>query len=101
MTKHWQDRFGEWFKKLWVDEEYNQRIMEMEKKESFLKNLSDLGYAYDDGNDWYQRKWITNEGKESILEVFQPLETGEWKKLMIGYGDRVFFEEQVSESTPG
>ena len=49
------------------------------------------------GNEWWERKWTTNEGKESILEVYQELEHGGWNKLMIGYGDRVFFEEKVDK----
>tara|TARA_R100001594_G_C3911866_1_gene233478 strand:+ start:113 stop:409 length:297 start_codon:yes stop_codon:yes gene_type:complete len=98
MTKHWQDRLTEWFKKLWVDEEYNKKIAEMEKRQFFLQSLKDKGYSYDQGNAWWERKWITNGGKESILEVYQQLENGEWKQLMIGYGDRVFFEEKVSSS---
>ena len=99
MTKHWQDRFSEWLRKFWVDEEYNRKMAEMEKKESFLHKIAEEGYTYDRDNEWYVRKWTTNEGKESILEVYQELEHGGWNKLMIGYGDRVFFEEKVSEST--
>ena len=54
---------------------------------------------YNIGNEWWERKWTTNQGKESIREVYQELENGEWKQMMIGYGDNVFFEEKVSEST--
>jgi len=99
MTQHWQDRLTEWFKKFWVDEEYNKKMADLEKKEIFLSELKEKGYAYDTGNEWYVRKWTTNSDKESILEVYQQLENGSWNKLMIGYGDRVFFEEEVSEST--
>ena len=35
------------------------------------------------------------EGKETIQEVYKH-ESGEWKQLMIGYGDRVFYEEKVN-----
>ena len=98
MTKHWQDRLTEWFRKFWVDEEYNKKIAEMEKRQLFLQSLKDKGYSFDQGNSWWERKWITNGGKDSILEVYQQLESGEWKQLMIGYGYRVFFEEKVSSS---
>ena len=98
MTKHWQDRFSEWLGKFWVDEEYNRLVAEAEKKQLFLQGLKDKGYSYDSGKEWGERKWITNGGKESILEVHQELENGEWKQLMIGYGDHVFYEEKVDGS---
>ena len=59
------------------------------------ERLKDDGYAYDRDNDWWERTWTTNEGKESIREIFQPLESGKWKKLMIGYGDTIFYDEDV------
>ncbi len=59
------------------------------------EKLKDDGYAYDRDNDWWERIWTTNEGKESIREIFQPLESGKWKKLMIGYGDTIFYDEDV------
>ena len=96
MTKHWQDRFSDWLRKFWVDEEYNRLVEEAEKKQLFLQGLKDKGYSYDSGNEWWERKWITNSGKESILEVYQELESGNWKQLMIGYGDHVFYEEEVN-----
>ena len=99
MTKHWQDRFSEWLRNFFVDEEYNRKMEKYEKKQLFLRELSEKGYMYNIGNEWWERKWTTNQGKESIREVYQELENGQWKQLMIGYGDRVFFEEEVSEST--
>ena len=98
MTKHWQDRFSEWLRKFWIDEEYNQRMAEIEKRDYFISSLKEKGYMWEIGNEWWERKWTTNEGKESILEVYQELEHGGWNKLMIGYGDRVFFEEKVDKS---
>ena len=99
MTKHWQDRFSEWLRNFFISEEYNKKMREMEKKEYFISSLKEKGYMYNLGNEWWERKWTTNQGKESIREVYQELENGQWKQLMIGYGDRVFFEEEVSEST--
>ena len=34
-------------------------------------------------------------GSETIKEVYQQLENGSWKQLMIGYGDNIFYEENV------
>ena len=98
MTKHWQDKFEGWLKKFFVDEEFNRQVAEAEKKQLFLQGLKDKGDSYDSGNEWWERKLITNGGKESILEVNQELENGEWKQLMIGYGDHVFYEEKVDAS---
>ena len=97
MTKHWQDRFSEWLRNFFISEEYNKKMREMEKKQFFLLDLKEKGYMYNLGNEWWERKWTTNQGKESIREVYQELENGEWKQLMIGYGDHVFFEEQVDK----
>ena len=97
MTKHWQDQFSEWLRNFFISEEYNKKMREMEKKEFFLQDLKEKGYMYNLGNEWWERKWTTNQGKESIREVYQELENGEWKQLMIGYGDHVFFEEQVDK----
>ena len=98
MTKHWQDRFSEWLRNFFISEEYNKKMREMEKKEYFISSLKEKGYMYNLGNEWWERKWTTNQGKESIREVYQELENGEWKQLMIGYGDNVFFEEKVDKS---
>ena len=97
MTKHWQDQFSEWLRNFFISEEYNKKMREMEKKEFFLQDLKEKGYMYNLGNEWWERMWTTNQGKESIREVYQELEIGEWKQLMIGYGDHVFFEEQVDK----
>ena len=99
MTKHWQDQFSEWLRNFFISEEYNKKMREMEKKQFFLLDLKEKGYMYNLGNEWWERKWTTNQGKESIREVYQELENGKWKQLMIGYGDHVFFEENVSKST--
>ena len=97
MTKHWQDQFSDWLRNFFISEEYNKKMREMEKKEFFLQDLKEKGYMYNLGNEGWERKWTTNQGKESIREVYQELENGEWKQLMIGYGDHVFFEEQVDK----
>jgi len=61
----------------------------------FTSQLEADGYVYNDIRDWWERTWSTNEGKESIQEVYK-LEGDNWKQLMIGYGDRVFYEENVN-----
>ena len=61
----------------------------------FIDRLESEGYQYDSGNAWWERTWSTNNGKESIREVYQQLESGNWKQLMIGYGDNIFYEESV------
>mgnify|MGYP001166909465 FL=1 len=59
-----------------------------------LEDMEKDGYSYDQGNEWWVRTWTTNQGKETIREIYQQLENGKWNKLMIGYGDRVFYEEE-------
>ena len=51
--------------------------------------------------DWWERTWSTNEGKETIIEAYKEDPPGEWKQLMIGYGDRVFYEEEVNDNGGG
>ena len=61
----------------------------------FIEGIKEEGYTYNDFRDCYERTWTTNEGKESIIEAFKQDDEG-WKKVMIGYGDRVFYEERVN-----
>ena len=65
------------------------------KRTPFIDLIESRGYKYDSGNDWYERTWQTNMGSETIKEVYQQLENGSWKQLMIGYGDNIFYEENV------
>jgi hypothetical protein len=60
--------------------------------------MEDDGYSYDKDNEWWVRVWTTNQGKESIREVYQKLENGTWNKLMIGYGDNIFYEQKVGNN---
>ena len=74
---------------------------EQEQEHPLILTLKSKGYEYDVGNDWYERTWTTNggeESEESIREIYQQLENGEWNKLMIGYGDTVFYEEKVDDN---
>ena len=71
------------------------------EEDCFVGKIESLGYRYDSGNDWYERTWSTDsEPKETIREVFQQLESGKWNKLMIGYGDQIFYEEVVEDGSP-
>jgi len=95
----WQDRFKDWLLSedpKWDPDQVVCTVDDVEE-DCFIGKIQELGYKYDSGNDWYERTWTTNEGKESIREVYQQLENGEWNKLMIGYGDQVFFEEKVGK----
>ena len=87
--KKWWQSFKEWFVSL--------TRVETEPVPSFTDGLTDKGYVYNDVRDWWERTWSTNEGQETILEVYKEEPAGEWKQLMIGYGDRVFYEEKVDE----
>ena len=60
----------------------------------FTSQLESDGYVYNDIRDWWERTWTTNEGKESIIEAYKHDNEG-WKSVMVGYGDRVFYEERV------
>jgi hypothetical protein len=78
----------------WVKSLFSGQVPE-EPKDFILSKMEPDGYSYDTDNDWWVRTWTTNQGKESIREIYQKLESGKWNKLMIGYGDRVFYEETV------
>ena len=72
-----------------VEEEFNI-------SDPFLIKLKDDGYQWSSIKQWWWRKWeTTSTPKESIIEAFKEDDNGEWKQLMIGYGDRVFYEEKV------
>ena len=74
---------------------FNNLDLPEEQEDPLILVLKSKGYVYDSGNDWWERIQTTNEGKETIREVYQQLENGDWNKLMIGYGDRIFYEEKV------
>ena len=92
----------EWIRK-WFHLD-NQRRWEPDKVECSVDDvpveclsfeLMDRGFHFNVEEDWWERTWTTNEGKESIIEEFKQDDEG-WKKVMIGYGDRVFYEERVN-----
>ena len=88
---HWQDKVSESLSNLF---KFNK--IEESKPDPFIVEIEDKGYKYDHDNDWYERTWTTeSEPKESIREVYQQLESGDWNQLMIGYSDNIFYEERV------
>ncbi len=99
----WQDRFKDWLLSedpKWDPDQVVCTVDDVEE-DCFIGKIQELGYQYDTGNDWYERTWSTDsEPKETIREVFQQLESGKWNKLMIGYGDQIFYEEVVEDGSP-
>ena len=72
--------------------------MEPEREIDFITSIIDKGFHHDKVNDEYVRKWITEGGEESILEIYKKQwDTNQWKQLMVGYGDYVFYEEILDE----
>jgi|TARA_B100001250_G_C19451998_1_gene636396 hypothetical protein len=68
--------------------------MTPEEEIDFITSIIDRGFHYDRVNDEYVRKWITEGGEESILEIYKKKwDTNEWKQMMVGYGDNIFYEE--------
>jgi hypothetical protein len=62
----------------------------------FIANLIDKGFHYDRSSDEYIRKWNTEGGEESILEIYKKVwHSNKWKQSMVGYDDNVFYEEML------
>ena len=78
----------------WVKTLFSGRVVEPEV-DPILSKMEDDGYSYDSDNEWWVRTWTTNQGKESIREIYQKLESGKWNKLMIGYGDNIFYDQII------
>ena len=72
--------------------------MTPEEEIDFIQSILEKGFHYDRLNDEYVRNWSTETGrKESILEIYKKQwDTNEWKQLMVGYGDYVFYEETMN-----
>ena len=72
--------------------------MDPEREIDFIQSIIEKGFHCDKLNDEYVRKWITEGGEESILEIYKKQwDTNQWKQLMVGYGDYVFYEEILDE----
>ena len=59
----------------WVKTLFSGRVVEPEV-DPILSKMEDDGYSYDSDNEWWVRTWTTNQGKESIREIYQKLESG-------------------------
>ena len=57
--------------------------------------LKSKGYEFDEENQYWIREWTTNGGQEKVLEVAMKTEDGEWNKLMMTPGGKVFYAEVV------
>ncbi len=57
--------------------------------------LKSKGYDFDHENQYWVREWITNGGQEKVLEVALKTEDGEWNKLMMTTGGKVFYAEAI------
>ena len=81
------------------DPKFRSRVI-INHDDPFIEELVSKGYTFDIGNSWYRRRWTTNNGAESIEEIYQMVEHGDnksWKHLMIGYNNEIFYEEPVGE----
>ena len=81
------------------DPKFRSRVI-INHDDPFIDELLSKGYTFDIANSWYRRRWTTNQGAESIEEVYQMLEHGDnksWKHLMIGYNNKIFYEEPVEK----
>ncbi len=57
--------------------------------------LKSKGYEFDEENQYWVREWTTNGGQEKVLELAMKTEDGEWNKLMMTPGGKVFYAEAV------
>ena len=81
------------------DPKFRSRVI-INHDDPFIDELLSKGYTFDIANSWYRRRWTTNQGAESIEEIYQMLEHGDnksWKHLMIGYNNEIFYEEPVEK----
>ena len=59
------------------------------------ERLKSKGYEFDEGNQYWIREWTTNGGQETVLELAMKTDDGEWNKLMLTTGGKVFYAEAV------
>ena len=81
------------------DPKFRSRVI-INHDDPLIDELVSKGYTFDIANSWYRRRWSTNNGAESIEEVYQMVEHGDnksWKHLMIGFNNEIFYEEPVEK----
>jgi hypothetical protein len=70
-------------------------------EETFIAGIVDKGFYYDaelsdnTGDRWI-RKWITEHGHDSILEVYCREIDSRWLQQMVSTNGEVFYEERVT-----
>lgn len=63
----------------------------------FIEQLLSDGYEYNTHHHCYERVWTTNDGKESITELYlKDSNSEDWLHKMIGYGGSIFYQERVT-----
>ncbi len=55
--------------------------------------LKSRGYEFDPNNQWWVREWITNQGKEKVLEIAVKTDDGKWNKMMMTPDGYMFYAE--------
>ena len=81
------------------DPKFRSRVI-INHDDPLIDELVSKGYTFDIANSWYRRRWSTNNGAESIEEVYQMVEHGDnksWNHLMIGFNNEIFYEEPVEK----
>ena len=64
---------------------------------NFIEELLTGGYEYNSHHHCYERVWTTNNGKESIVELYmKDSNSSDWFHKMIGYGGERFYQEKVT-----
>ncbi len=63
----------------------------------FIEQLLSDGYEYNTHHHCYERVWTTNDGKESITELYlKDSNSDDWFHKMIGYEGSIFYQERVT-----
>tara|TARA_Y100001968_G_scaffold253593_1_gene239293 strand:+ start:333 stop:563 length:231 start_codon:yes stop_codon:yes gene_type:complete len=71
--------------------------------QAFAKELSTRsllkakGYSFNAKNQYWEREWLTNNGKERVLEIALKTEDNQWNKLMMTSSGKVFYAECIGE----
>ncbi len=64
---------------------------------NFIEQLLSGGYEYNPHHHCYERVWTTNDGKESITELYlKDSNSDDWLHKMIGYEGSIFYQERVT-----
>ncbi len=54
-----------------------------------MPEMEEKGFAYNDAKEWFERTWMTNNGEESVLEVYKYLNSHSWRRFYMAKGDRI------------